>query len=398
MSRGRTANGNGNIRRRSDGRWEARYILGNDPGTGKPIRKSVYGATSEEVAKKLRAVTAAIDEGTYIEPEKIPLGKWMNIWLTDYCLGAKETTRLAYQSTINTHIIPGLGAVPLCELQAHTIQRFINSLSRSSRTPHTASTKGKESASLSPKTVKNIHGLLRRALEKAFQLRYIRNNPAAHCSLPRIEKTEVRFLAGEELTRFLEIISGNRFEPLLLTAIFTGMRQGELLGLCWDAIDFKCGTIKVKRQLQLIKGQYKLVATKSNKPRIITPPGLVMDVLRTQRKRQIATKLRAGEIWNNPEGFVFTDESGAHIARNTLYMNYKRLLKAAGLPTTLRFHDLRHSYAVFALESGDNIKELQNALGHSSAAFTLDTYAHVSEKAAKESAARKDAAIRALKG
>ena len=121
-----------------------------------------------------------------------------------------------------------------------------------------------------------------------------------------------------------------------------------------------------------------------------------MNVLKEQQKVQLEQRLRAGQMWDNPQGFVFTDEVGRHIARNTLYMNYKRALKQAGLPETLRFHDLRHSYAVFALDNGDSIKEVQEALGHYSSAFTLDTYAHISEGALRESATRKDAAIKAL--
>lgn len=384
MARGKAINGSGNIRQRSDGRWEARYIVGRDAGTGEFIRKSVYGSSAESVSKKLRAATAAIDEGTYIEPSKMELKKWLGIWLNDYCIDVKERTRITYKSAVNTHIVPSIGAVPLDELQSHIVQRFINSLA--SQTPE-----------LSPKTIKNIHGTLHRALEKAVQLRYMRNNPADNCNLPRIEKKEISFIAGQDLARFLEVIRGNRFEGMFIIAVFTGMRQGELLGLCWDAINFKQGTIKVKRQLQLIQGQYKLVTTKSSKPRTITPPEYVMNVLKAQKNRQLEYMLKAGQLWNNPDQFVFTDEIGQHIARNTLYMNYKRLLKQAGLPETLRFHDLRHSYAVFALENGDNIKEVQEALGHYSSAFTLDTYAHVSEEAAKESAARKNAAIQALK-
>ena len=175
------------------------------------------------------------------------------------------------------------------------------------------------------------------------------------------------------------------------------MREGELLGLCWDAVDMKRGTICIKRQLQLVNGAYKLLTTKNSKSRTIMLTDYVIGILREQRAAQLEQRLRAGDAWSNPEDFVFTDEHGGHIARNTLYVNFKRLVKAAGLPETLRFHSLRHSYAVFALESGDKVKKVQEALGHYSSAFTLDTYVHVSESAARDSAARKDAAIRMLK-
>lgn len=318
-----------------------------------------------------------------MEPERMPLRQWLGIWIDEYCLDAKERTRNTYRSSIETHICPRLGAVPLCELRPHHVQQFINAL---------ASGDG----ALSPKSIKNVHGVLHRALEKAVQVRYIRDNPADSCSLPRIERKEIDFLSGDELTTFLQAIRGHRFEHMFTVAVFTGMRQGEILGLCWDAVDLRRGTIKVKRQLQLVSGEYKIVETKNSKPRTIAPPGYVLDILKAQQKAQLEQKLKAGQMWDNPMGFVFTDETGQHIARNTLYMNFKRVLKEAGLPEALRFHDLRHSYAVFALEHGDSIKEVQEALGHYSSAFTLDTYAHVSEDALRESAARKDAAIKAI--
>lgn len=313
----------------------------------------------------------------------MPLARWLEIWIDEYCLETKERTRNTYRSSIETHISPRLGAVPLCELQPHQVQQFVNALASGRN-------------ALAAKTVKNVHGVLHRALDKAVQVRYIRDNPADSCSLPRIERRDIGFLSGEELTTFLHAIRGHKYERMFAVAVFTGMRQGELLGLCWDAVDLKRGTIKIKRQLQLVKGEYKLLTTKNSKPRTITPPAFVLDILRAQQKTQLEQKLQAGQMWDNPEGYVFTDETGLHVARNTLYMNYKRVLRDAGLPETLRFHDLRHSYAVFALENGDSIKEVQEALGHYSSAFTLDTYAHVSEDALKESAARKDAAIRAI--
>ena len=381
MARGRAANGSGlQPRKRADGRWEARYETGVDPRTGKTQYKCIYGKTAEECAKKLRAATAAVDAGTYMELSRMTLGRWLDIWLEEYCVQVKERTHNTYKSAVETRIKPGLNAILLCELQPHMIQRFINGL-----------------AGISPKTVKNIHGILHHALDKAVQMRYIANNPADGCGLPRIERKELSFLSGDEINVFMSAVQGHKYERMFLTALFTGMREGELLGLCWDAVDMKRGTICIKRQLQLVNGTYKLLTTKNSKSRMITLTDYVMGILREQRAAQLEQRLRAGDAWNNPEDFVFTDERGGHIARNTLYTNFKRLVKAAGLPETLRFHSLRHSYAVFALESGDKVKEVQEALGHYSSAFTLDTYAHVSEGAARDSAARKDAAIRALK-
>lgn len=345
------------------------------------IRKSVYGKTETECAKALRQATAAIDGGTYVEQKNITVKAWLEIWLQDYCLGLKERTRITYRSTVDIHIIPKIGAVKLPLLKPHMVQRFINDLKN-----------------LSPKSVKNVHGILHRALEKAVQLEYIAKNPAVNVSLPRIENREVNFLAGDDLRHFLETIRGNPYEKMFQLAIFTGMREGEILGLCWDAVDFVRGIITVRQQLQLIKGEYKIVATKNDKTRVLTPSCFVLEMLKVQRKEQAEQRLKAGSLWVNPNDFVFTRPMGENIARNTLYMNFKRAIKDAGLPESTRFHDLRHSYAVFALEAGDNVKEIQAALGHYSSAFTMNTYAHVSDDARRESAIRQEIAIAEIFG
>ena len=374
MAKRRTANGSGTIKQRKDGRWEGQYTTGINPGTGELIRKSVYGKTKDECAKKLRAATAAVDNDTYRAPQKITLKEWLLIWLTEYCNDLKERTKNTYRSTIVSQIIPGLGATKLSALKPPMIQRFVNSLSN-----------------LSPKSVKNVYGILHKALAVAVEQDIISKNPASAIhSLPRCEPKAVQFLAGEDLVRFLDVIKGNPYETVFRLAVFTGMREGELIGLSWDDIDFDSGTIMVRQQIQLVNGEYKVLATKNDKCRMLTPAKPVMDMLFAQRKLQYQQQLLAGEIWNNPFNLVFTRGTGMNIARNTLYHNFKRLLEKSGLPRTTRFHDLRHSYAVFALEAGDNMKEIQAALGHYSAAFTMNTYAHVSAQARRESAKRQE--------
>ena len=173
------------------------------------------------------------------------------------------------------------------------------------------------------------------------------------------------------------------------------MRQGEILGLTWDCIDFDKGTITIYRQLQLIKGEYKFASLKNDKPRQITPAPYVMQVLSRHHKRQLQARLQAGEAWENENDFVFTDNLGQHLARQTVYQHFKRFAAQIGMPDA-RFHDLRHSYAVAALQSGDNVKTVQQNLGHHTAAFTLDVYGHVSESMKRESAERMEAFINAV--
>ncbi len=114
--------------------------------------------------------------------------------------------------------------------------------------------------------------------------------------------------------------------------LFTGMRQSEILGLTWDCIDFEASTIRIYRQLQLIDGRYQFGTLKNDKPRIIVPAPSVMRVLREQRIQQMTMKMQAGAAWNNPDGFVFTNELGQHLARQTVYKQYKKSWRALAFP------------------------------------------------------------------
>lgn len=353
------------------------------------MQRSVYGATQKDVRAKLTQLTAAIDTGTYKDPCKLTVGQWLDIWQRDYLGDVKPRTADSYRATVETHLKPAFGAVKLETLPTHEIQRFYNSLQKQ---------RG-DAPPLSPKTIRNINGVLHRALQQAVEIGYIRVNPATACKLPRVERVEIKPLESEEIHRFLSAIKGHKFEALYLATLFTGMREGEVLGLTWDCIDFDKGTIKINKQLQKERGgsgKYHLVSPKNGKARCLSPAPTVMEVLKLQRRRQKEWKLAAGPEWED-SGLVFTNELGHNLSAQTVYLHFKKLAEQAGVPDA-RFHDLRHSYAVAALQSGDDIKTVQEALGHHTAAFTLDTYAHVTEKMKQDSADRMERFIKGVSG
>ena len=255
----RNTQGSGSIRQRPDGRWEGRYTVGVNPATGKQDQRSVYGDTEAEVAKKLRKVVQEIDDGVFTEPSRLTVGKWLDIWHSEYLGGVKPSTALVYEQHIKNHLKPAFRAVKLPALTAVAIQKLYNDMKRDG---------------LSPKTIKNIHGVLHKALKQATMLGYIRSNPASSCQLPRIEKAEIKPLDAPELKIFLEAISEHEYETLYRTAVFTGLREGEILGLQWKKIDFTRGTILVDQQLirpYRKGGKYEFGALKNDKPRTITP-------------------------------------------------------------------------------------------------------------------------------
>lgn len=364
------AKGNGTLRKRSDGRWEGRYSLGRDPATGKQIQKSVYGKTQSEVRKKLQTICVDIDTGSHTEPSKMTVKQWFGIWIAEYTSHLKYRSLELYKGHISKRIIPSLGYERLSTLQAYQIQAFYNNLS---------------SDGLSSSLVRTIHSILHTAIEQAVELNYIKINPTKRCKLPKLERPNIKPLMGDNLKMFLGAIHGHQFETLFMVDLFTGMREGEILGLTWDSIDFNNHSITLSRQLQRINGIRVLTTLKNDKSRVIEPAVTVMDLLREQKKTQTINRLKAGSIWNNKLDLVFTNEIGESLCHNTVYRNYKIVVASIGLPST-RFHDLRHSYAVIALQSGDNIKTVQETLGHHSAAFTLDVYGHVSDDMRKESA------------
>ena len=290
----RSAKGSGTIRKRSDGRWEARYSLGFDPKTGKQVQKSIYGKTQKEVRQKLTAITTEIDNGTYTEPSKTKVSEWLETWLRDYIGNVKPATVKSYQDHVKLNIIPYIGTVQLAKLTTPMIQTMYNDLQRD---------KG-----LSPKTIKNVHGVLHRALEQAQKMGFIRNNPTEAVTLPRIEKKQIKPMEDEELTAFLNAIKGNPYELVFYVTVFTGLREGEVLGLTWDCVDFSNGTLLINKQHGKVKGtkEYRLSSLKNDKPRLLTVADAVMDALRHQKVRQKIWKDVAGSAWDNPDNLVFT--------------------------------------------------------------------------------------------
>ena len=185
----RNAAGAGSIRKKTvlrDGReytyWEARLTVGVDPGTGKQIRRSFSGASQREVREKMQSAAVAVNDSTYQEPTKLTVSDWLDIWLTEYTGGLKPLTRSTYKNKVESAIKPALGAVKLQRLKAPQIQKMLNDLQRG--------TSGRKP--LSAKTVKDIYGILHRALGQAVEVGYLRINPSDACKLPRVERAEIK--------------------------------------------------------------------------------------------------------------------------------------------------------------------------------------------------------------
>ena len=392
----RRAAGTGSLRKRPDGLWEARATTGYDPKTGKQLVKSVYGRTQADARIKLNKMIAEIDEGTYLEPSKMPLEVWVKRWLEEYTFDKKYSTIKNYKTIFNSQILPKLGKLQLCELDRMRIQRFYNEL----YSPRDGS-KG-----ISAKTIRNVHGLLNKIMGQAVMDNLIRMNPCSGAVLPRKEKTIIKPLTDEQLKDLLLAADDDPdYGNLIKLVALTGLRESEALGLTWDCVNFKRGTILIEKQLlkrPLKDGGICFSSPKNSRPRSIMPAPYVMEILEDQKKMQERYKRIAGSCWEDWKDetrpkcrLVFTTITGSYISPGTMRVHFKKIAEQIGCPEA-RVHDLRHTYAMVSLENGDDIKTVQGNLGHATAAFTLDVYGHVSDRMKKESSSRMEEFIRSL--
>lgn len=365
--------------------YRARFYIQN-PDTGLLEQKETSAPTEKEAIAKMREIQRSVENGTYQpKPSQLTLGQWLDEWSNNYLNSVKARTVESYKSNISNHFKPSpISKVKLTALTPIQIQKLYNSLRNR--------TTGEK---LSPKTMKNVHGCLHRALQKAVDLGLIRSNPADKADLPKVIPPEIMPLDETDIENFLKEIQGSEYADIFTVTLFLGLREGEACGMTWDEVDFTNGTVTIKHQLQKRRGtggEYQITSPKNSKARTIHPAPSIMKLLEAIKRKQFLQMQEVSEIWSNELGFVFTHSDGSHFCPQTVYLKFKDIARRIGRPDA-RFHDLRHSYAVQSLRNGDDIRTLQENLGHHTAAFTLQTYAHATEQMKKDSASRMEAFI-----
>lgn len=305
--------------------------IGFDPMTGKQKRKSFYGRTRREAAEKAVRAQQEINTRTYVEPSRAA-------------------------------IKPALGRVPMARLQTHMIQSLYAE---------------KRESGLSASTIKQMHTIIKQALGQAVKERLLPYNAADAASPPAKKAKKVHPLDWEKLDALFSVLKGDRLYPAYLLALTTGLRRGELLGLCWDCVDLDKGAITVKRQLvPLNKGPELQDATKTKSSgRTVTLTAEAARELKAWKKRQAQEKLLAGELWEE-NNLVFCREDGSPLRPEEFTKRFQRLAGRAGL-SGVRLHDLRHTHASLLIAEGVNPKVIQERLGHNSITTTLDLYGHL---------------------
>ncbi len=305
------------------------------------------------------------------EIQNYTIEEWFEKYLSEYCSSIKDSTFASYKQAVNNHIVRILRDIQLKHINSEVIQFFILTLSKGDE----------DSEPLSPKSVKNVYGVLHKGLLIAYKLRYMSSNiEDMVVNLPKVTPTRILPLTNDEISSLLSYINGSRYQLIIKTAIFSGMRESELLGLRWSDIDFNSGTIHISQQLvrDKITHEFRLTSLKNDKPRSIKPASFLMRDLEVS-------------FTGNRNDFVFTNpDTGNHMTHNSVYRYLKKAASRSFGRDNVRFHDLRHTYAVLSLQAGDDYKTLQENMGHFSAAFTLDRYGHCTDSMKVISSQRMD--------
>ncbi len=371
----RRANGEGNIRKRSDEHWEGRYTAGYDLDAGKRIIKNVLGRTQAEVKEKLKS---AISENQRLDISKAgnyTVASWVRTWYEVYAEPRiRPNTREYYANYIENHIVPGIGKIMLDKLTTIQIQRFYNDLQKNGRVRRKGYPELKNK-SLSPWVVRGVHTLLSNCLDQAVAERLILSNPAQGCKLPKLEKKEMRILPQEKIGMYLAEAERRGLLAAFYLELTTGPRREELLALLGADLDTENRTISVTKQVNRIKGELVVSPPKTqNSVRTLAIPQQAVDLLVEEHKKHPG----------NPYMFP-SPKTGTMYNPDAFRRTHDKILKAIGAEH-VRFHDMRYLFATLSLKHGVDVKTLSGALGHHSAGFTLNTYTHATAQMKQDAA------------
>lgn len=354
-----------------------------DPFTHEKGRKYFYGAKKSQILAKVEAWKKELESGALKPDGKITVEEWLKIWLETY---TKNRVRLntyeGYERIVNKHLIPELGHYYLRDLRPEHIQSMLNNKLEKGNLRY----KGKP---LQARQVEYIYAVLHSALEQAVKNQVIIRNPCDAVTKPKKQKNEFIPWDDDQTNHFLSSVKGSRLFPLYMVAWGTGLRRSEILGLKWEDVDFKKGTLTVRRSLVRVKGGYVIHEPKTKKSRRTIPlPGAVIKALKAWKKKQAAEKVAFHGTYNSYD-LVFCNEIGEATNPESISRAFKRDLGRAKLPE-IRFHDLRHGHATMLLELGEDITVISNRLGHSTINLTADTYSHVRERLQREASSKLD--------
>lgn len=349
--------GEGSIIKRPDGTWLAAISLGYD-SNGKRLRKFIRGQTQEAVVKELRKLQNGKADGTLVNTGKMTVGDLLDRWLEDSArLSVAPTTLSRYRGLVTKHIKPQIGAVKLSQLKPLHVQVMLSKM---------------EELKAGAETRRYAFQVIRRAFNVGIRWELLARNPCGRVDTPKVIRREISPLTIDQAKSLFTFAEEYRNGAIFILAVTTGLRRGELFALHWDDIDLKSGTMSVKRSLEELNGVLRLKEPKSKSgKRFIKLPAMAVESLWKQRAAQMAEGLAKSP-------FVFTSKNGELLRQSNFeQFTWKPCRKAAGIPDTVVFHDLRHTSASILLSAGTSPKVIAERLGHSKISLTMDRYAHL---------------------
>lgn len=365
--------GEGSVYERSDGKWIAEITRWEN---GKRLRRKRVCRLQREALEALKELRT---EATGpVASERMTVAVWLREWLEkEAARTVRPRTLTDYTMIVNRHLIPAIGHHRLRKLNPRQIRDYMEA---------------KRQSGLSPRSVELHHAVLRRALRVAEGYEMVPRNVARLVSPPPVKARQFQPLTPEQVQTLLGSIRGTRHESLYVTAIATGLRMSELLGLQWGDIDMD--VVHVRRTLQRYQGEYHLDPPKTERSRRSIPiPPPVVGLLREHRNRQLEEKVRNRPIWEGDSWqLVFATETGGPLNGTVVTHCFHQALKTAGLPR-VRFHDLRHGAATYLLGAGVDIRTVMELLGHSDIATTANIYSHVLPSLKRDATARLSAVL-----
>ena len=368
------ANGEGNIRKRKDGRWEGRYTAGIDLETGKPIAKSVLARTQRECKEKLQKVMEELEKIDVTKRRDYTVGEWAQLWCENYAKpSVRASTAAYYKNYIDQHIVPRIGDIKLTSLTTLQIQKFYNETKAHGRVQRY---ENMDDLSLSNKTIRGLHTMLRQCLEQAVTERLIPYNPANGCRLPKKEKKKMQIIPPEKIRDYLKAAEEWGVLPMFYLELSTGLRRRELVALLWSDLNLQTKTLTVSKSVSRGKGEL-----------VVTEPKTENSVREIYLSDE-AIRLLVEDRKNHPfSPYLFpSPKTGGMYGPDCVGRIHKKLLEKAGIEEHVRFHDLRHTFSTLAIQSGIDPKTVAEILGHASAEFSLDVYTHVTAGMKKEAA------------
>jgi integrase len=363
------ANGEGNVRRRANGGWEARLSV-TDTETGRTERVSFYAPTAKAARAKMTAARSRLEAGAPVKDATRTVADWLSHWRATTLAASdrKESTRALYATLSRKHLeVAPFGLITLDRLRPSDIEAMVLAC---------------RERGLSDSSVRQIYTVARLALDGAVRDGLLARNPAALVARPGVARTEARHLGAGDVTAVLRAAESSRHHPALVLIAATGLRKGECLALRWEHVDLDAGALKVVGTLGRICGRLVSSEPKTDRSRRTVPLNpAVVALLRAHRTAQKADRLRAGDQWTD-SGLVFTTELGAPVDPRNLLRVLEAAAQAAGAAGA-GVHTLRHSAVVAWLEAGVHIRQVADLLGHSSVAITGDVYGHGSDDGAR---------------